>query len=1275
MASLHNMLINVSVDGTGATRELKQINNEIKAQQVQLKAYDKIVGDTELTLGQLTKRLQLTNNVYTLQGQKLDELKRKREELVNAGDKESKKYLSIVNQINKLTSEYVANGKAIDSLKYKVDSYRSGINATDKSINRLSDTTRRNSETLRASGNVLGALRAEHQGLTRQLLASSQGMTSQRDLIDRLTTQYGEHSDVVRTANSDYDRMVDRHNRLSSSLRDVSNNIRNTSGNISNLVNTGVHGMEHLGSKVMSLGTIFKVSLVGSIASAVTSISPLMSSMVASLSGALGSIGSSVLGVGTAGIIGMGAFKSLNSKREQLSQINSQIDAMRGQSSNVVGVGSGASGTTATKKTNNNDAMRKVYQNQINAIDKQINGIETRNRKEEEAEQRAERLSELASQRAEAERDLVEINKDLNSIKKDSELSEIRADKRANEKALKAVSDKIKNRKELLSYEYTERLLKRQAELKKNGKELDKKESKEESSVEQKRQNLLKQRADKLQSIAKINADIKKAQKGDNNTSQLDALKAKRDALQASMSGLSSMGSTDVGGITSGALASQDALNDLIKQRDSLLSDMTPAELRMSKALDAYKDFYGKYTKSYQSQWFDIAIRGLGTLETLLNKIRPFIQESLDGIEIVGKRIDAWVNSKRFTKLIDGLTKSVKKNIVDLSTGIGIWGEGLLNLIVTLQPLADFFNKGLINIGKTFNRWVQSDSLKESITNLIEYLRRNMPEIKEGLRQFWRFILNISHIANQIGETVLPMLNNGMKWLNDKMESFSAFWDGLSDGTKKFLIKINWITTGIIALGGVIATALAPFFALNKVLKAWTGKGFGNIFNGLGQGGSKALKAIPYVGTAVTVGAGAYGVANGKTGKDKFRAGATTGGALAGGVIGGAIGTAIAPGVGTVAGAGIGAVVGGTATNKIADSTYDGYAKASKKIKEFYNTLRQDSKSFYKSIGIDSTNHKTLITTIYNTALKKAQSYTSDITGKIKKQWHTATDGINILSSISNGWDKIRVSVGSLGGSVSNTMSRLVGYVSNTFSQITGYISSVISNILNAFNSIPQAWSKIINSILSFDIKAFLDKGRNIGVSIVNGIKSAVSGFSISSLIGRATSYMGFEDGTDSPLQSSTLALVNDQKGSTYKEIITYPNGQSIIPSERNTLLPLPKGSTVLKASLTAKYLKGLGIPRYEQGLGNRKAETMLNKVGKYKGKSDYNNEMNNDYTDMLTMVINKMDTMAVALNMLLAKDTDLYLDSDKVGTVLDKRTNTNNYRRTQTQGINNYRR
>ncbi|WP_305774660.1 phage tail tape measure protein [Lactococcus lactis] len=67
------------------------------------------------------------------------------------------------------------------------------------------------------------------------------------------------------------------------------------------------------------------------------------------------------------------------------------------------------------------------------------------------------------------------------------------------------------------------------------------------------------------------------------------------------------------------------------------------------------------------------------------------------------------------------------------------------------------------------------------------------------------------------------------------------------------------------------------------------------------------------------------------------------------------------------------------------------------------------------------------------------------------------------------------------------------------------------------------------------------------------------------------------------------LAMVNDQKGSLYKELITLPSGQSFIPEGRDVVLNLPRGSSVLKASKTAQL-----IPKYADGTGGIPANAKI---------------------------------------------------------------------------------
>ncbi|HAK38746.1 phage tail tape measure protein [Streptococcus sp.] len=80
------------------------------------------------------------------------------------------------------------------------------------------------------------------------------------------------------------------------------------------------------------------------------------------------------------------------------------------------------------------------------------------------------------------------------------------------------------------------------------------------------------------------------------------------------------------------------------------------------------------------------------------------------------------------------------------------------------------------------------------------------------------------------------------------------------------------------------------------------------------------------------------------------------------------------------------------------------------------------------------------------------------------------------------------------------------------------------------------------------------------------------------------------------------LALVNDQKGGTYRELITLPDGTSFIPKDRNVMLPLPRGSKVLPANKTKQL-----FPRYANGIGfeNTRVADVAQRIGNLQDNSD----------------------------------------------------------------------
>jgi TP901 family phage tail tape measure protein len=137
------------------------------------------------------------------------------------------------------------------------------------------------------------------------------------------------------------------------------------------------------------------------------------------------------------------------------------------------------------------------------------------------------------------------------------------------------------------------------------------------------------------------------------------------------------------------------------------------------------------------------------------------------------------------------------------------------------------------------------------------------------------------------------------------------------------------------------------------------------------------------------------------------------------------------------------------------------------------------------------------------------------------------------------------------------------------------------------------------------------------------------------------------------------LAIVNDQRNSNYKEMVTLPNGRSFIPQGRDVLLPLPRGSKVLRADKTRRLMREMGIPKYASGIGIPSDAKFLREM----------EEAQRNITIQTTSIQNGQDTDKVVSEMrilrsslekiltaILNKDTNNYMDSTIVTDIITKK-------------------
>ena len=128
------------------------------------------------------------------------------------------------------------------------------------------------------------------------------------------------------------------------------------------------------------------------------------------------------------------------------------------------------------------------------------------------------------------------------------------------------------------------------------------------------------------------------------------------------------------------------------------------------------------------------------------------------------------------------------------------------------------------------------------------------------------------------------------------------------------------------------------------------------------------------------------------------------------------------------------------------------------------------------------------------------------------------------------------------------------------------------------------------------------------------------------------------------------LAVVNDQRNSNYKELVTLPDGRSFIPEGRNVLLPLPRGSKVLRADKTRRLMHEMGVPKYASGIGIPSDAKFLREMEQAQQNIVVQHKYTNKGQDT-DKVVSEMRilraSMEKILTAILEKSPDVYLDNE----------------------------
>jgi len=94
------------------------------------------------------------------------------------------------------------------------------------------------------------------------------------------------------------------------------------------------------------------------------------------------------------------------------------------------------------------------------------------------------------------------------------------------------------------------------------------------------------------------------------------------------------------------------------------------------------------------------------------------------------------------------------------------------------------------------------------------------------------------------------------------------------------------------------------------------------------------------------------------------------------------------------------------------------------------------------------------------------------------------------------------------------------------------------------------------------------------------------------------------------------LAMVNDQRGAMYRELVQHPTGEMYIPQGRNVMLDLPRGSKVYTAAQTKQM-----VPKYAEGVGIPKNSTLVRNLEAVNREFETTTVIQNDNSELVDLM------------------------------------------------------
>lgn len=196
-----NMKFGVGFDGLDESlNTLDKLNRAIKQTESAMKTNISAMEKGSNTMSDLAQKQRDLTTTTELQAKKVQLLEKRREDYIATYGKESKQVSNVTKQINDASTKYNKYARELDSTKQAYILAESGV---DKYTKALKDNEKAMNDEIKAFNSVgdkAGAFKAKQRGLETQAELTEKAIVAQKKAVDAMTKEFGQASPQVEKA-------------------------------------------------------------------------------------------------------------------------------------------------------------------------------------------------------------------------------------------------------------------------------------------------------------------------------------------------------------------------------------------------------------------------------------------------------------------------------------------------------------------------------------------------------------------------------------------------------------------------------------------------------------------------------------------------------------------------------------------------------------------------------------------------------------------------------------------------------------------------------------------------------------------------------------------------------------------------------------------------------------------------------------------------------------------------------------------------------------------